>query len=379
MKLFYLICCINFLVIFGMTGCRSIDNEIVDEFSDNDGIIRITPEQYLGENMKTGTATMQQFSESIACNGRVVAMKDGIAVAVAMLEGRIKSIFVLPGDQVKKGEDLCKITSFELINLQRDYLESAAKLKRLEADFLRIKQLVEEDIEAGKNLVHIESEFKACQATNHALKQKLVLLSLDLDKIESGIEYSEYAIKAPIDGFISDHHMMKGAYVDKAQELVTILNVDQLQLELFIFEQDISKIRIGQEVYFNTISNEPVNGVAEIFSIGKSIHPESRTTICFAALASENKSQMVNNAVVEARILLNSRNVPALPVSALLKSNNEYFIFVVKGRDSADIILEQKMIDVGQRNEDFAEVLSDISNDSIIVEGVYNLLPDQEE
>ena len=356
-----------------VTGCGQSPKTTEKTTEESENLIQVTVQQFKEDGMQSGEITRRSFEEEVSCNGYVSATPNGMAQVSAPVSGIVGSISCAIGDNVKKGQVLAKISSNELMMLQQEFTESAARLKRLKLDYERGKSLYEEKIGAEKDFIAIESEYKSMLSKYSSLKLRLQLLKLDVTKIESGDLYAEFPLIAPISGFITTQNLVLGQFIEQQKSLVEIVDVSQLQLQLSVFENEIGKLRTGQNLQFNTAGEPSVLHSATLTSISKTINPETKTILCTAKIKPGEGSTLINNSFVEARIGVNRKEANALPTEAILKSEKDHYVYQIVKSDSQAYSLRKVKVEIGMALDGFTEIIGGESLTNILVKGVYNL------
>jgi cobalt-zinc-cadmium efflux system membrane fusion protein len=373
MKLIHVVLALSGFLMFLTTGCGGAEKTDKNEAPDSAHVIQITKQQFDAEGMKIGEATMQHFEDEVRCNGYITAPTGGIAKISAPLSGIVKTINCSNGEYVKKGQTLCMVTSNELMVLQQDFAETAAKVKRLKSDYDRSKALYNEKIGAEKDFLAIEGDYKAMNSLYQSLKIRLEQLKLNTSDVEAGVPYAAYAVISPINGYITSLDLVLGQFTEQQKSLFEIVDVNQLQLELMVFEHDISKLATGQMVRFNLLGEPADAHLATIISIGKTINPESRSIRCLAKIAGDSGSGFINQAYVEATIKVAQKEAMALPNDAILKSGKDHYIFVIENQNDQTLSLRREKVTIGRVSTDFTEIAGGKDNAKILIKGVYNL------
>ncbi|MCF8297056.1 MAG: efflux RND transporter periplasmic adaptor subunit [Saprospiraceae bacterium] len=356
-----------------LNACKN-SSETSDENSvESEDLIQITQKQFENDEMTIGEISTQNFDNIVKCNGIINASPNGMAQISSQISGIVESINCSLGDYVKKGQVLCMLSSNEFIELQKDFIESAAKLKQLEADYKRNKDLFKEKIGAEKDFIAVESEYKSMKANYESLKLQLTKMNLNVSKIETAELYSEFPIVAPINAYVTSQNIVLGQFAEKQEILMEIVDVKQLQLQLSVFEKDINYLDIGQEIQFNTSGNSDSIYTAKISSIGKTIDEESRTIKCIANIISK-KENLINHSFVEAKIIVKQRKVKALPSEAILKSANDYFVLAVEKTENNIYYLRKVKVDIGMTFNGFTEILNNENLKKVLTAGVYNIV-----
>ncbi len=352
------------------------NNTIVDNNSSDkeNNELYITIDQFNSAGMEIGEPTLQNFEESIICNGTINATIDGIAVISSQISGIIKDINFQVGSYIKKGDVICTLSSKELVILQQEYLETSATLNMLKIDYERSQTLYNENIGSKKDLVTKEGNFRAVEAVHKSLRMQLELLKLDINAIEEGNLYSFYKVTAPISGIITKNNIIIGQYIEPEKLLVEIINDDNLHARLSVFQSDISNLKIGQEVKFNTLNGVDYINSGKIISIGKIISRISKTITCIADIKTDNDSRFTVGSFIEAKIIIDSRKARALPTESIIKSDNKNYILILSEKKDTVVILRKVIVEIGDTNKTHTEILGHNDLKNVIVSGVYNMI-----
>ena len=270
-----------YMLILLISACNN--KQTAEEESDNNRV-DITKEQFVAENMLAGLPTKVAIEERIHFTGKIAPAINGVVKINAPVEGIVKVIKAQEGESIGANETLCTIGGFVLIELQQQFATSAAKLKQLEANFERAKLLYNDDIKTESEYLLIESDYKSELANYTALKLKLEYIGLDIANIENGKYASEYSIKCPVDGQLSQLNIETGQYVNQENMIAELVNKDKVELQMYFFENDFSKIRKAQKVVFGSIADASYNAKAIVTRTGSKLSDNSNTVTCYASI-----------------------------------------------------------------------------------------------
>jgi cobalt-zinc-cadmium efflux system membrane fusion protein len=277
------------------------------------------------------------------------------------------------GSYVKKGQTLCMITGNELMAMQQEFTETSARLKRLKSDYERSKSLYDEKIGAEKDFIAIESEYKAMKSKYLSLKLRLELLRLNVAKIEAGDLYASFSVISTINGYITKQNLVLGQFIEQQKLLVEIVDINQLQIQLSVFEKDIAKLKPGQTVNFSSPGEISFNNKATLVSIGKAVNPDTKTVTCIAAIKNSQQANLINQSYIEAIIAVNNSQAKALPTESLIKSGKDYYVLLVEKSDNEAYYFRKQKVTIGLTSKGFTEITDDIDLTKVLIKGVYNL------
>lgn len=373
MRLYTLFTIIPFAFMFLSTGCGKSSKTNEDAKVETEQLVKITISQFQSDSMAIGTISTQTFEDEVRCNGYITAAANGIAQISTPIAGIVESINCSMGSYVKKGQTLCMITGNELMSMQQEFTETSARLKRLKSDYERSKSLYDEKIGAEKDFIAIESEYKAMKSKYLSLKLRLELLRLNVAKIEAGDLYASFSVISPINGYITKQNLVLGQYIEQQKLLVEIVDVNQLQIQLSVFEKDIARLKPGQTVNFSSPGEISFNNKATLVSISRAVNPDTKTVTCIASIQNSQQTSLINQSYVEALIAVNSREAKALPSEALIKSGKDYYVMLVEKSDNEAYYLRKQNVNIGRTSKGFTEITDKIDLTKVLVKGVYNL------
>ncbi len=362
-------CYLMFLLLF-LYSCGNVPNkEGTDSVKEN--LIQVTKDQFESGGLQIAEVTDQYFTEEVKCNGYITAPINAIAQISPPISGVIEKIYFDLNDYVRKGQSICELSSNEFMILQHDFAETSARLIKLKADYERIKILYNEDIGAKKEYISAESEYKVVQAKYLATKMRLERLGLDISKIEEGIFYNTFPVVAPISGYLIRHHISLGQYSDALKILAEIVDVNQLQLQLSVFENDITKLKASQTIRFTSTKEPELTHLATLTTIGRAVIPESKTIQCIAKINPEKGNNFINQSYIEAVISVDQKLAKALPNDALIKQGKDFYVMSVDKYENSIYFLRKLKVAVGRISNQYTEILDVTPGLKVISKGAY--------
>jgi len=326
-------------------------------------------------NMSIGQVTNYAFYDIVQATGVIEVPMSAKASVSPMIAGFVSKLPFIIGDKVKKGELLFELKTTAFIQLQQAYLEAKAELVYLQSEFERQELLAEENINSKKSLQKASSDYKLKLAQFQGLKETLMLLHVDLNKLDKGNYTSDVRVYAPIDGFITDIKASIGSYVEPNAVLLSLVNTSHKHLELEVFEKDVLKIEQGQSIRFRVpdAGNVYHNGV--VIQVNKVIDMDKRTILVHGHIEDENV-KFLQGMYVEGEILTNKINGVAVPSRALAEENGQTYLLRFKEASNNDFIFEKVFVKLGRVTEQYVEIVSDniVPGDKILDKGVFRLV-----
>ncbi len=364
------------LLIMLSNACSNAVEETQDEIGKTDELFTITKNQYAEEKMELGEPELYLFEETVKANGQLIAAPEGMAEVNTHVSGIIKSINLMVGDYVKKGQILCSIEGNEIIMLQQEYQELSANLMSLKADYERIKILSKENISSQKEFLSTESAYKSALAKHAGLTSRLDLLNINPEKIAQGKISSTIQLVSPINGYISKQFCSLGQYVDSQKMLMEIVDTRKLQLKFYVFEKDILKLKNEQVVKFYSPDENDNTFMGKLIKIGKSINPETKTIECTASIHPNEDVNFVNGMFMMVEVVTSNIEMLALPDEAILKSGDDFHIMVKEKEDDSNYYFKQIKVNPGSAQNGYTAIELENKPTQVLIKGLYNLIVD---
>ncbi|MCG8475437.1 MAG: efflux RND transporter periplasmic adaptor subunit [Cytophagales bacterium] len=290
--------------------------------------VSLTAQQAKAIGLKTGHLEKRNLKTSIKAAGQLELPPSDRATVTPYIGGVVKSVKVMEGDAVKKGQVLAYLAQPEFIHLQHQYLETYNKLLFLKKEYERKKKLYKEKITSGKEFQNITSEFESTRASIITQETKLKLLGINVRQVQKGKVVEQVPVTAPISGHIVSVNINTGTFAQTQQGMFDIVNNKNLYVDLDIFENDILKIKKGQKVIFTTANNSSEEFEGRIASVGKAFQPNTKTAKAIVHITKGNKEPLIAGLYVNAAIQTKGQRVWTLPESAVTIEGADAYIFV---------------------------------------------------
>ena len=235
-------------------------NNTVTEFkskSQMDTLVQLTNTQLKNSTIKTDFPKIRSIQHSFNAFGKIETPPQNIVSISAPLGGYLKSILLLPGSRVKKGQVIAYIEDAKYIDLQQEYLTGQSRLRLLNSEFIRIKELFDKSACSKKTFDESESIYETQQILVKSLEEQMALIGLNprvftFENI-SGI----ISIHSPINGFITSVNFNVGRYLNPSDILLEIVNPSDLHLALSINEKD--RMDLFENPKFTAVLNSHPN------------------------------------------------------------------------------------------------------------------------
>lgn len=280
--------------------------------------LKLTAEQEKNFGISLGSAQVRTVFDAIVLNGVVESSPQQSASVSFPLSGIVRSIGALAGNSVGKGGTLATIESLELIQLQEDYWKTVGQLQFAEQERQRQTTLSQEDVGAKRKLQQAESEARVLEASKQGIEAKLQVVGIDPKSLKTNQIIRTVALRAPIGGVVKSVQATIGKSLNGGESLFEIINQTGARLVLKVFEKDLTRVKVGQKVNFDS-------GTATITSIGTTFDPTSRTVDAYATLGG---SGLLAGQYVNGKVVASPRQAETLPESAIVRTGETAHVFV---------------------------------------------------
>ncbi len=319
-------------------------------------------------NLYTGS-----FVEELRASGRIDFNELFLSRIGANVTGRVSEILGVPGQIVKQGDILAKITSTELTQSQLAYLKAKSASQLADQAANRARILYKEDVIALAELQRRESEASSAKAEFRAANDQLRVQGMDQPSIDrlakSGVIESTNNVIATIPGEIVERKINKGQVVQPAEALFTVADLSTLWAVSEIPESNAYLIHKGQKItlIIPALRNAEVQGVvAHVDSI---VNPQTRTVV--VRMEVPNKDSLIKPGML-ATMMIESQPTERLlvPVSAVIRQDNHDHVFIREDEDTYRMVT----VKLGPEGKGYRPVISGLKEgQEIAVNGAFHL------
>lgn len=302
---------------------------------ENESTVTLSAAQLKSIKMELGTIEKKQLTASLKANGILKVPNQNKASATALLGGVIKSILVQPGNTVAKGQTIATIANTAFIVLQEEFLSASAQTDLAVMEFDRQKELNKGNAGALKMLQQSEAELKSLKAKKASLQKQLELIGVNTSSLTSDNISSVVAITSPISGAVSNVMVNLGSNVDANTTIAEIIDNSQLHLDLYVYEKDLAKLKVGQIIHFTLTNNAGKEYDAKVYAISNTFE-ESTKAVAVHAEVQGDKVGLIDGMSITALVSLENATVDAVPTDAIVSLAGQDFIFILTDKHAEE-------------------------------------------
>ncbi len=332
--------------------------------------VKLNNAQIANAEIQTSELIEKEISSIIKLNGKIDVPPQNLISVSVPLGGYLKSTEMLPGKIVRKGQVLAVLEDQQYIRLQQEYLLAKVKLKVVEGEYLRQRELNASKASSDKIVQVAEGEYKNAKINVKALEENLELIGIQPKKLDETKISKRITITSPINGYVSKVNANIGKYLTPSEVLFELVNVADIHLNVSVFEKDLASLAIGQKVITYNNSNPSKRYETEIILIGHSLSADKNTEVhCHFKNYDKN---LVPGMYMNAEVELKNKRAHTISENAILRYENKDYVFIQIDKTTFEMIA----VKVGAKENGFVEIenYTDLNEFPVVINGAYSLL-----
>jgi multidrug efflux pump subunit AcrA (membrane-fusion protein) len=162
-----------------------------------------------------------------------------------------------------------------------DVANARAELGLAEAEYARIKSLLDERVvsqsEYDQRRTRVEAARQAYEAARNGARQRYRSYEAARARVtlaQKGL--ADTTVRAPFAGIVAERRVSVGDYVTKGAAVATVVRTNPLRVELAIAEQDVSRIRVDQAIWFRVDAYPDRTFSGTVRYVSPSLRPDQR-------------------------------------------------------------------------------------------------------
>lgn len=299
-------------------------------------------------------------SASIAtlnATGRVVAARRASVSSKAT--GRLEWLGVQEGQRVKEGEVIARLENRDVaaqleqaragvMAARGNLAQGEAELEDARANWKRSQELAAKNFIAGAALDTAESRFKRAQASIASLKAQIAVAEANARAAQ--VAYEQTLIKAPFSGLVLTKSANVGDIVTPFSSatgttgaVVTMADMDTLEVEADVSESAIAKVKVGQPVEIQLDAYPDLRLVGKVSRIVPTVD-RAKATLLVKVSFVERDERVLPDMSAKAAFLSRElkpeerKPVPAVRPEAVVKRDGRDVLLVVGKDDRLSVV-----------------------------------------
>lgn len=270
----------------------------------------------------------------------------------------VTNIYFKDGDVVEEGQLLIEFNQQQEMAQLKEKRISATEAKK---QYTRLKKLRGR---ANVSQSQIDEQYRIWQVLEAQINTLIT-------------ELQDRKITAPFTGRLGLKSFFKGDYVEQGQTLVSLDNIEKMQLDLMVSERYLPSIKVGDIIEITSDIYEDKVFSAKVMAISPQLDSSSRMLKIRAEL--DNSDNLFKtNMLVTARITLQATQRLVVPnKSILMLGDHQYVYRLVSDKNSEDLYsIEKVKVRMGQVSDNRTAITKGLQpNDIVVSQGVLLVNP----
>ena len=295
-----------------------------------ENMVALTGEKQILANVSTYIVEKEMLQQQVTSYSYLDFVENNRKTISARFNGRIEKLFVdKTGDSVKKGEPLFEIYSPDLIQAQNDFLIAFKNSD-------------------NPNLIK-------------TARKKLEIFGLTVQQIQNLENTKEISITityySPMSGTVIEKKIQEGDYVNEGSVIYNIADLSRLWSISEVYENDLSKIKIGAKVKLNLKAYPGEEFIGKVAFIYPVINSQTRTVKVRSELSSYGgklKPQMYGETI----FMKSGGEGILVPADAVIIAGKRAVVWIKSG----DGMFEPREVKLGSRYNDKYYIISGVND-----------------
>ncbi len=324
-------------------GKSPMGMDLVPVYADQRGSgdqVVVSPQMMQSLGIRTEPAERSRLWRRIDTIGTVAVDENRVSHIHLRVDGWVENLQVKStGERVRKGQRLFDLYSPELVNAQKEMLQTQRS-----GDALMIS----------------------------ASRERLIALGVDEETIRTVSETAKTTrlvpVYAPQDGIVSMLHIADGMFVEPRMSLMTLADLSSVWVLADVYEKQVDWVKTGQmaEVQLSYLPGKVFSGVVEY--IYPELDPISRTLR--VRLRYDNPGELLKpNMYGQVQLYAGAiEETIVIPLQSLIRSGQQDRVIVALGEGR----FEARQVKAGIESGNYVEILSGLSeSEEVVVSGQF--------
>lgn len=320
--------------------------------------IPLSEKQVKAVDLKMGEAQEREMDAMLHVNGSLVLRAQDMGNVSSLMGGIVKNVYVKEGQMVSRGQVVATIENTDVVTLQREYYTAykESEMARLELD--RQKTLASAGAGIKKTLQMSEKNYKVAQANLLGTGRQLQQMGISTKEVAKGKFTTVFPLRAPISGTVSDMQAFLGSYADMQTPLMKIRNNHAVECDLNVFEKDIAKVKVGDQVLVSLTNQPGVNVSGRVYGMNQYLNKGTKSVAVHVKLDAKRGAKLFEGMYVSGQIATGRQLCMTLPDKAIVSADGKQYVFALNQQHSkgGTYSFSRHEVTTGVSNNGYTEV-----------------------
>ncbi len=365
---------------------------------------------------QSASVTRRDIGSSVQATGTIKAMVGAEVKVGSRITGKVEHLYARIGDRVKKGDVIVRL---EQEDLKARAAKAKADLDLAEANLALIRagsrkeeiRVAENRIDEARSTLDLNktildrqksllaggyiakepvdkaqreyavalSQYNAAQESIQLIKEKFTREEIDaavakVDQAKAALRDGEvqlsYAtITAPISGTIASVTTQQGETVSasfNAPTFITVIDLSRLEVDTYVDETDIGKVKVGQDASFTVASYPDKDFKGKVTAIYPKAIIQDNVVYYVTIISADNPEGLLKpEMTATVNISLQKReNVLAVPNGAIRREGGKKVVSIMQNNQLAN-----REVKTGWKDSTYTEILSGLNEGDRVIIG----------
>ncbi len=316
-------------ILFALNSCeRSVSSPASNATGSNSPELFTIPQEQMS-HVQLLKVQPRTLTRTLRLTGAVAYNGFRTTPVITQVSGPVSRIVVVPGQKVRRGEDMLYVSSPDYSQLRTNYLKAKDADALAQKAYARAKDLYDHKAISEQNLEQAESAEVQAGGDLAAAQAALKVLGIsDPDALVKAPPSFEVPVKAPIGGLVVEQDVAVGQLIQPGTtQCFMISDTSTVWVLVNVYQKDLPFVRVGDSVTIQT-DTYPEAFHGRISYVAASLDPSTRTLQ--ARIDTNNPGEKLKKDMYVVATV-NGGAIPnaiALPDAAILRDNeNQPFVY----------------------------------------------------
>lgn len=229
----------------------------------------------------------------------------------------------------------------------------------------------QEELAQQESIVAANEDVTVSDSAKTQINASNQLSDMNVDDAQESLDAAEAGITAAADGIVESIDVVKGAYANETQTLMTIINADSIGVEFSISKDDLGSITTGQKARVVIAGNEyegTIDYVSRVAVSDMTMTGNNTSGTIKGRILIDNPDDNIYIGVSAKAYIFVGKSEQALviPYEALNTDIDGDFVYVVNKEN----LIERKDVTIGIYSDEYYEVIDGIDEGDKVITNV---------
>ncbi len=277
---------------------------------------------------------LRNIDDEVKLSGEVSFNENKVVKVYPFSSGQVLNVNVSIGDYVKAGQTLATIKSADIAGNYSDLAISGNDVAIAKRGMENAEHLYKNGISSEREFIEAKENYNKAAGNANKIQQQI--------QINGGGRTSAsgtYLVTAPRNGYVVEKLINSGNFIrnDNNSNMFTIGDISDVWIWANVYETDIAKVKQGYNAAVTTLAYPDSVFIGKVDKMNQVLDPVTKVMKIKIVLSNNNgtlKPEMFANIAISNK---ETKQMIAVPASAIINDNQKYFVIAYKNNNDAAI------------------------------------------